>query len=140
MRTAFVAIPGHHRGRSWRHLPIDPFVAPWGASGKIDSDPCSDTYISPPSIQTATPIIIRFSDSDTKPNGTRLLPPTQAHLMSRSSTYTTLNTETAPMPPMNSASGADSQVNAPARISTPASPSAKGYTYEYGTQRWASRS
>ncbi len=34
-------------------------------------------------IHTAIAIIIRFSERDTKPSGTRELPPTQAHLMSR---------------------------------------------------------
>ena len=34
-------------------------------------------------IQSAIPIIIKFSVSDTKPSGTLLDPPTQAHLSSR---------------------------------------------------------
>ena len=34
-------------------------------------------------IQTAMPIIMRFSVSDTKPSGTLLSPPTQAHFSSR---------------------------------------------------------
>ena len=72
------------------------------------------------------PTIIRFSVSETNPSGTRLLPPTHAHLMSRLSMYTALNTDTAPMPPMNSASGAYSHVSTPASISTPAAPSANG--------------
>ena len=40
-------------------------------------------YHSFASIQTAIPIIIRFSVSDTNPKGTLLSPPTQAHLSSR---------------------------------------------------------
>lgn len=39
----------------------------------------------PRAIQTAIAIIIRFSVSDTKPRGTLLAPPTQAHLSSRRS-------------------------------------------------------
>ena len=34
-------------------------------------------------IHSAIATIIRFSVSETKPSGTLLLPPTQAHLMSR---------------------------------------------------------
>ena len=40
-------------------------------------------HIGPSSIQAAIPSIARFSLSETKPSGTRLLPPTQAHLISR---------------------------------------------------------
>ena len=38
------------------------------------------------SIHTVIAIIIRFSVSETKPRGTRLPPPTQAHLIERQST------------------------------------------------------
>jgi len=38
------------------------------------------------SIQTAMTTIIAFSVNETKPSGTLLDPPTQAHLMSRPST------------------------------------------------------
>lgn len=46
---------------------------------------CSEEkgYIGRASIHSAMPTIARFSLSETKPSGTRLLPPTQAHLMSR---------------------------------------------------------
>src|SRR6218665_2732893 len=77
-------------------------------------------------IHSAIATIITFSVSETKPSGTLLLPPTHAHLMSRLSIYTALNTDTAPMPPMNSAIGTDSQGRICAVINRPARPSAKG--------------
>jgi len=44
--------------------------------GEQMADHCS-------SIQIAMPTIARFSVSETKPSGTLLLPPTQAHLIAR---------------------------------------------------------
>src|SRR3546814_18588241 len=63
-------------------------------------------------IHSAIATIITFSVSETKPKGTLLLQPTQAHLISRLSIATDLNTDTAPMPPMNRATGTDRPPNA----------------------------
>ena len=71
-------------------------------------------------------IILRFSVSETNPSGTLRSPPTQAHFNSRLSMYTALKTETAPTVPMNKATGADSQVSAPATMRIPAKASPKG--------------
>lgn len=49
------------------------------------------------------------------PSGTLLDPPTHAHLSSRLSTYTALNTETAPIVPMNSETG----IEAPSLLAKP---------------------
>lgn len=72
------------------------------------------------------PIMIRFSVSDMNPSGTLLEPPTQAHFNSRLSMYTALNTDAAPIEPMMSVNGADSQGSNPPIINTPARPSATG--------------
>ena len=78
------------------------------------------------SIQTAIVTIIRFSVSETKPSGTLLSPPAQAHLISRRSMYTALKTDTAPIPPIKSATGIDNHGSAPATINRPAPASANG--------------
>src|SRR3546814_17438153 len=78
-------------------------------AGRLDASgiaqPLSDRYRAVAAIHTAIAIIIRFSVSETKPTGTLLLPPTQAHLMSRLSVLPHLNTHHSTIPTVNSKPG-----------------------------------
>ncbi len=71
------------------------------------------------SIHTPMTTIMRLSVSDTNPSGTLLFPPTHAHFNSLLSIYTAFTAETAPMLPMNSATGDDIQTKAPETIKIP---------------------
>ena len=71
-------------------------------------------------MSSAPAIIKMFSDSETKPSGTLLSPPTQAHFSSRLSTYTALKTEMAPTVPINSENGATAMAGSCATIPIPA--------------------
>jgi len=65
--------------------PSDASVAPSAVIRLAQS--CSRLqYVEANGIQSPIPIMIRFSVSETKPSGTLLSPPTQAHFNSRFST------------------------------------------------------
>ena len=67
-----------------------------------------------------------FSSSDTKPSGTLLSPPTQAHFNSRLSTYTALNTLIAPIDATTRVMGAEIIVRVPVIMRIPAPHSING--------------